>query len=302
MHRQMNNWSPGTIANLKYSLRGFLRWASERGVRQVTDITEEVVEGYRRYLFRKTNLRTGQPIQFETQGSYLSGIAGWISWLHQQQWILTNPASKVERPKNEKRLPAGFLTIEQVESVLNEPDITTPIGLRDKAILETLYSTGIRRAELIALSVYDLQVDRQQLTIRQGKGGKDRIVPIGQRAIEWIEKYLQDSRREFLREPTDVLFLTTRGNSIHTVTLSERVKTYLRSAGITQRGSCHIFRHTMATLMLEGGADVRCLQAMLGHERLTTTQIYTHVTVDHLREVHQKTHPGSMDRRPQQES
>ena len=123
-------------------------------------------------------------------------------------------------------------------------------------------------------------------------------MPIGSRALEWINKYLHDGRAALLAEATDTLFLTSRGNSFHPNNLSALVRGYVVAAGITKPGSCHIFRHTAATLMLEGGADVRSIQTLLGHEQLNTTQIYTHVTIQRLREVHERTHPGAKDRQP----
>ena len=135
--------------------------------------------------------------------------------------------------------------------------------------------------------------------IRQGKGRKDRVVPIGRRALDWLGKYLDSARNELMAEPSETLFLSTRGNSVHPNNLSELVRTYLDAAGIKKRGSCHMLRHTTATLMLEGGADLRSLQTLLGHEQLNTTQIYTHVTIQRLREVHAKTHPAKPDESPE---
>ena len=192
-------------------------------------------------------------------------------------------------------MPSGYLTLDEVETLLGTVDLTTPSGLRDRAILETLYSTGMRRSELIALNLDDIDFERGLVIIRQGKGRKDRVVPIGKRALQWIEKYLADGRPALLDQATDAFFPTTRGNRFHPVNLSSLVRSYLDAAGIQRRGSCHMLRHTTATLMLEGGADLRSIQTLLGHESLNTTQIYTHITIQRLREVHEKTHPGFRD-------
>jgi len=296
---RMNNWSAATIDRRSFSIGRFIAWCDERGINCVSEITTEAVQSYRRGLFHHRNARTGKPITFTTQASYLSGIRHWLGWLCEQGWIKTNPADKVELPKEEHRLPASYLTLSEVETLLSVIDLTTPSGLRDRAILETFYSTGMRRAELINLKLDDLNRESRTITIRQGKGRKDRVVPIGERAMEWIDKYLHDGRPALIDQQTDTLFLTTLGNNFHPNNLSTLVRGYLVAAGITKRGSCHILRHTTATLMMEGGADLRSIQTLLGHQQLNTTQIYTHVGIQRLREVHDRTHPGAKDRKPE---
>lgn len=200
----------------------------------------------------------------------------------------------MELPRREKRLPRQVLTASEAEAVLNQVDVFDPLGLRDRAILETLYSTGMRRMELIGLKVYDLDMERGTVMIRQGKGRKDRMVPIGERAVLWIRKYLADVRPSFATEPDNgTLFFTNYGESIKPNRLSDIVAHYVGEANIGKRGSCHLFRHTMATLMLEHGADIRFIQQMLGHADLSTTQIYTQVSIRKLKEIHAKTHPSA---------
>ncbi len=295
---RMNNWSPRTIDRRAYSLGKFIEWCSDRGIDCVHEITAEAAEAYRRSLYHHRNARTGKPIKFSTQSSYLSAVCHWLAWLNEQGWITDNPAHRIELPRAEHRLPSSYLTLSEVETLLNTVDLTTPSGLRDRAMMETFYATGMRRAELIALQLDDVNAESRVLTIRQGKGRKDRVVPIGNRALEWINKYLHDGRPSMLAEATNTLFLTSRGNAFHPNNLSALVRGYVVAAGITKPGSCHIFRHTAATLMLEGGADLRSIQSLLGHEQLNTTQIYTHVTIQRLREVHERTHPGAKDRKP----
>jgi integrase/recombinase XerD len=152
--------------------------------------------------------------------------------------------------------------------------------------------------ELVNLKLDDLDCDRGLIMIRQGKGRKDRVVPIGKRAIGWLVKYLEDSRPRMIDEPSETVYLTARGNAFNPVTLAQIVRGYFDANGIKRRGACHMLRHTAATLMMEGGADLRSLQTLLGHESLNTTQIYTHVTIDRLREVHAKTHPAGCDTPP----
>jgi len=164
-------------------------------------------------------------------------------------------------------------------------------------MLETLYSTGIRRMELINLCLYDLDVDRGTLMVRQGKGKKDRVVPIGDRAAQWIEKYIHEVRHKLVVDPQNVtLFLTHRGEEFNPNQLTLLVRQYIEAANIGKTGSCHLFRHTMATLLLEAGADVRFIQAMLGHASIETIQIYTRVSIRKLKEIHDAMHPARLER------
>jgi integrase/recombinase XerD len=161
-------------------------------------------------------------------------------------------------------------------------------------MLEILYSSGLRRMELLHLKLYDVDQKHGLVTVREGKGKRDRVVPIGERALAWLDIYLNTLRPEIVRKPDNgIVFLTSNGAQFTPNYLSWLARQYVKSASIGKNGACHIFRHTMATLMLEGGADIRYIQAMLGHVRLDTTQIYTHVSIRKLKEVHEATHPGA---------
>lgn len=169
-----------------------------------------------------------------------------------------------------------------------------PLKLRDRAILEVFYATGMRRRELSNLRLYDLDVGRGTVMIRQGKGRKDRMVPLGERAAAWLDAYVREARPGLAAGPDDgTLFLTRRGARFEPDSLSLLVRAYVEKAGLGKTGSCHLFRHTMATLMLEGGADIRFIQQMLGHSNLNTTEIYTRVSLRKLVEIHAATHPGA---------
>ena len=169
------------------------------------------------------------------------------------------------------------------------------MGLRDRAILEIFYSTGMRRSELMGLGLFDLDRERGTVMIRQGKGKKDRMIPIGERAITWIDRYQTRVRPELVIERGNTtLFLTQAGEAFTPDRLTQLVRGYVKAADIGKTGSCHLLRHTMATLMLENGADIRYIQAMLGHAELSTTQIYTQVSIRKLKEIHSATHPAKV--------
>jgi integrase/recombinase XerD len=221
----------------------------------------------------------------------------WFKWMARNHHILHNPASEVEMPKLGFRLPKAVLTAQEAEQILAQPNIHEPLGLRDRAILETLYSTGMRRQELSNVKIWDVDCERETVMIRQGKGKKDRMIPLGRRAADWLGKYLREARPQLVAEPDDgTLFLTNAGEPLVLGYLTMLVATYVEASGVKKKGACHLWRHTMATLMHEGGADIRFIQAMLGHVDLKATEIYTHVAIRKLQEIHRATHPANLKR------
>jgi len=174
------------------------------------------------------------------------------------------------------------------------PDIRDPLGIRDRAILETFYATGARRSELTNLDLSDLDASNQTLLIRKGKGNKDRLLPIGKTALHWLDQYLEKSRPKLLLEVSEqALFLSGYGQRLSPGYLGNWVAKTIKAADIQKQGSCHLLRHSCATHMHENGADIRVIQQLLGHARLDTTSIYTQVAITHLKEVYQRTHPAA---------
>jgi len=226
-------------------------------------------------------------------------VKSWFRWLARQNHILHNPASELILPRLENRLPKYILTAAETEQVLQQPDITDVEGLRDRAILETFYATGMRRMEVAGLKLYDIDAERGTLMVRLGKGKKDRMIPIGERALAWIDKYIREARAQLLASTEDgTVFLTHLGQPFDRVQLTKLVHTYLIKSKIGKVGGCHLFRHTVATLMLENGADIRVIQEMLGHARLSTTELYTRVSITLLKQVYAATHPAAHLHRP----
>lgn len=289
---RIKNYSENTLDSKTSYLSVFIDWADKRALYRPGDITKPILERYQRHLFyyRKHD---GKPLSTQAQHGAAVAIRAWFKWLAKQNYILYNPASDIELPKLEKRLPKTVLSQREAESVMMQPNIHDPIGIRDRAILEVFYSTGIRRMEMINLSVHDVDADRGVLIVRQGKGKKDRVIPIGKRATDWTEKYIYDVRPDYITGADEgVLFLNRYGLPIHKGNLTTLVRRYIKDAKVYKGGACHVFRHTMATLMLDNGADIRYIQAMLGHVKLETTQIYTQVSIKRLKEVHNLTHPA----------
>jgi len=284
--------TPRTVHNRDRLLRRFIYWCGERDLDRPQDITRPILERYRRHLYhrRKPN---GEPLTFATQQQQLSAIKAFFKWLAQENYILSNPASEIELPRVHRKLPKHVLTAEEVERIVAQTGLRGELGIRDRAIIETLYSTGLRRCEIVQLKIYDVDVLNGTLMVREGKGRKDRMVPLGERAGSWINKYLESVRPTLVIEPDEGwLFLHEYGEAFKKNRLSDLVRKYIDQSGVAKSGACHIFRHTMATLMLDNGADIRHIQAILGHSQLSTTEIYTHVSIQKLKAVHALTHPA----------
>lgn len=289
----IKNYSAQTIVGRKRDLHQFNQWCEARHLNRAQDITKPILERYQRHIFyyRKVN---GKPLSFGRQGVMMISVKGFFKWLTKSNHILYNPASEIELPKLGGRLPREILTPEEVETILCQPDTRNIAGIRDRALLETLYATGIRRAELSALDVSDINAQRGTLFVNQGKGRKDRVIPIGERALAWIEKYMTATRIQLcIDQDNKALFLSVRGQRLSPEVLGPLVRNYIKAANINKTGSCHLFRHTLATTMLDNGADIRFIQEILGHVKLETTQQYTHVSITKLKEIYNATHPAA---------
>jgi len=289
--RTMGYREAGVVLRRK-ALRRFVGWANERGLCSVSTLTLPLLERYQRdlFLYRKAN---GGSLAMTSQQLLLVPLKGFFKWLARCGRVPANPAADLALPRKPLRLPARVLSVSEVDRLIREADTATPWGVRDRALLEILYSTGMRRAELAALRIPDWNRERGSIAIRQGKGGRDRVVPIGMRATTWLDRYLASVRPSLALEPDEgTLFLTDYGEAFLKNRMGDLVRRYLGWAGIRTPGACHQLRHACATHMLENGADIRYIQALLGHADLRSTQIYTQVSITKLREVHAATHPA----------
>jgi integrase/recombinase XerD len=292
------NYSERTIEGRIRNINLFIAWAEARDVTRPVEVTRPILERYLRYLFHLRQ-KNGKPLSWPAQIGRVTPLKALFRWLTRENVLLSNPASDLDMPRHEHRLPKAVLTIEEVERVLGQPDVRTQLGLRDRAMIEVLYSTAMRRAELANLTVFDVDRDRGTIMIRRGKGKRDRVVPAGERALAWIERYLEEVRPSLVVPPDPgALFLTYLGEPFTLMVLSALVRGYVDAADLGKKGACHLFRHTAATLMLENGADIRYVQELLGHAKITTTQIYTRVSIRKLKQVHADTHPGARLNRP----
>jgi integrase/recombinase XerD len=292
----VNGYSPDTVRTRRIAIRRFLHWLYTQGIADPREVRRSTLVDYQRALFvhRKRN---GQPMALSSQIGCLAPLKTWFKWLSRERHIGRDPALAMRLPKLPRRLPRALLSVREVESILAQPDPSTPAGLRDRAMLELLYSTGLRRMEIARLAPQDVDLVRRIVFVREGKGRRDRVVPLGERACDWMRRYTEAACAPLPADPAAALFLTDQGNPVSREFVASRVKRYMHRAGVRKTGSAHLFRHACATHMLDNGADIRIIQALLGHARLETTELYTHVSIRKLCKVHAATHPTGRIRR-----
>ncbi|MEA1961768.1 MAG: site-specific tyrosine recombinase XerD [Bacillota bacterium] len=227
-----------------------------------------------------------------TMARKLASLRSFVRYLCRENILETNPIANVSTPRQEKKLPS-FLYPVELELLLNAPDKTKQIGRRDRAILETLYAAGLRVSELVGLNISDLHLQQEYIKVT-GKGNKERLAPMGSQAVLAMEEYLTLGRSFLLEkncESSEAVFLNRFGTRLSERSIRNIINKYVEEVAINQKVSPHTFRHTFATHLLNGGADLRSVQELLGHVKLSTTQIYTHVTKDNIKSIHSETHP-----------
>lgn len=288
------NYSLHTIKNQRCFFGKFLKWCEARGIERPGEVTQELIERFQRNLYQHVDEKTGEGYSVNTQREVGMAVHSLFRWMKKRGHLRNNPAADIELPRSEQRLPKHALTIQEVEKILSLPDIEQPEGIRDRAILEVFYSTGIRREELSKIKVYDIDPRQQTIMVRQGKGKRDRLLPIGERALMWVDKYLKDARPVLVQNPDHgYLFVALRfGYPMTARRVGEVAKYYVDEAKLDKKGACHLFRHAMATHFLENGAEVKFIQQMLGHKNMASTDAYANMSVRKLLEVHAELHPA----------
>jgi len=285
-------YSPETLRSRQTDLWRFLTFARAADLSEIVQIQAPEVMAYRRWM---QGLGT---LGIKSQRDSLQHLRHFLQWAMRRDLIQRVPEAELRLLRTGQRLPRHVMRLCDVERLLSTPDTRTRSGLRDRTILEVFYSTGIRRKELVNLRLDDIHAERGLLLIREGKGRKDRYVPIGQRALTWLSAYLERVRVHWIG-PNDrgALFLSAKCEPITVKTLGTLVGGYFRLAGFTSPGAnCHALRHSMATHLMENGADIRAVQDILGHASISSTQIYTHVSQTRAKEVHARCHPMERSR------
>lgn len=275
--------SPNTIAAYGRDLSGFMKYLKENGITSQDQLTDTIMTSYLNHL-RESGASPN------SVSRKVSAIRTFCKFSCREGYSKRDYTSNLTGMKGIKRLP-GVLDAEEVSRLLDQPDTRTPAGARDRAMLETIYASGLRVTELITLKISDVNLGVGFIRCF-GKGSKERIIPLGKVAIEYLNRYLLSGRQSFVRAGSqEYLFLTNRGTRMSRVGFWKIIKKYAASAGITKHLTPHTLRHSFATHLLQGGADLRSIQEMLGHADISTTQIYTHVTRDKLKETYRKSHP-----------
>lgn len=276
----------------RQELRKFLRRLVMRGVPDFSLVTKQDILDYQNYLAQQKT-REGKPYKINTIRDYLVTVWCLFRFLTNYEFIQKNPCATLEPLKKEQGLPRVLMTQAEVQKILNAPDILTPVGIRDKAIMEVLYSTGMRANELANLTLGDIDFGSGTVKIMQPKGGVSfqRVVPIGLIACEWIKRYVSESRPLINKQNKSYLFFTTGGNQIDSSTLGQILKEYIFRVGLRKNITSHSFRVTCATHMLKNDADIRYVQEQLGHHSITSTQLYTRLIPKDLKRIHEKCHP-----------
>ncbi len=273
--------SSNTVTAYRNDLESFGLWLERQGL--IAERCER--SDLRRYL---TELRGGG-LAARSAARALAALRGLYRHMLEQGTTRQDPTLELESPKLMKSLP-HFLSAEEVDALLGAPEVGEPLGLRDRAMLETLYATGVRVSELVGLKTGQLRLDPGFVRV-WGKGSKERIVPVGSEARAWLARYLEEARPGLDRHRSDVLFLSNRGEGMTRQRFWQLITLYGKGVGIATHLSPHTLRHSFATHLLEHGADLRAVQAMLGHADISTTEIYTHITRERLRQLYDRAHP-----------
>ncbi|MFB0932857.1 MAG: site-specific tyrosine recombinase XerD [Pseudomonadales bacterium] len=275
--------SQNTLDSYQRDLKALTKWLDESN-RSLQSVRRED-------LLKYLADRMGSGIKARSTARALSCLRSFYRYLLREKVIKVDPTLRIDNPKLGRPLPDS-LTESDVERLLAAPDLTTPIGIRDRAMLEVLYACGLRVTELVSLRLTDMNL-RQGVLRVMGKGSKERLVPLGEEAISWLQRFIQDSRDELLKKnlSEDVVFPSNQGKMMTRQTFWHRIKIHAQDAGIKKKLSPHTLRHAFATHLVNHGADLRVVQLLLGHSDLSTTQIYTHIAQQRMKELHAEHHP-----------
>jgi integrase/recombinase XerD len=292
---QYQGWSTRTIETYSNNIQQFTEFLkNETETQSVEDINPNNLFKYQHFVHNR-RLKSGKSISISSIHTKLVSIRSFLQFLYMNRKINFKPDLIIRLPVKRQPLPKNILSEKQIERLLSEPDVSKLLGLRNKAIIELLYASGIRNMELRNLTINDINLDQMQITIRRGKNRKDRVIPMGEIAADWIDKYINSARYQlFSSSSENILFLSKSGKKITRANLIWIISKYSHRAGLAVPVTPHTLRHTCATHMLKNGADIRYIQEILGHASVATTQIYTRVIITDLQRVFRETHPRAV--------
>jgi len=294
-HLLARNYSPATVESYRCLLKDFIGFLLTKGVSDVRGITTTNITDYQIHRLQKPN-NCGKPCGVGSRNNALKAVKAFCRYLHKQGFIGDDPAKDVDFARMPKRLPRNILTFSEMRKLLQTPDRQSLLGQRDRCMMELLYSSGLRNRELRTLKLTDLNLEEGILQVVDGKGHKDRYVPVGRVACRHLAHYIAVVRPLLLgKGSADTVFLSLRGKPLGMSAVINAVERYVRLAGIKKTITPHSFRHTCATHLLQNKANIRHIQEILGHVSLQTTQIYTSVTIQELKDAHTSCHPRNLD-------
>jgi integrase/recombinase XerD len=283
-----------TIEGKEFNLKQFERWHSKNYGSNLCDITDDTIDAYKHYLIEYVNPQTKKVIGKATRRNKLTAVKTFCERLFELWYFDVNPTARLRLPKRPTTVIKGILQPEEINAISSQAKLHGVRGIRDNAIVQTYFSTSIRRCELAKLKLNHLNEEAEVILIEQGKGEQDRIVPIASDTVKLIQEYLNNVRSDLQNlKSGNVLFLDDNGREFTGSQLTALIKKYKQRAGIDKPGSCNLFRHTGATTMLENDADLPTIQKILGHSDISTTQKYLHVSIHKMIAVYKKTHPSA---------
>ncbi len=292
-HLRLRNRTAKTIRAHVVRLQSFFRFAAARGKPSYRTVDRTLILEYRNFLAGHVSIRKPSSC-VAVRNQFLAVVLGFFRFLAYREVIPTNPGNGIRYARVPIRLPRRIPSPSDMDRILAQPSINTPRGLRDRAILEVLYSCGLRKEELMSLTIPAVNLEERRVEVWTGKGSRDRVVPMGAMAVHYVRQYIDRARPFLVRpdSPTDMLFLSRSGKRLSKNSLLEITQPYAASAGLGSAGiTPHTFRHAFATHLIQNGANLRHVQEMLGHAKISSTQIYVHLTIADLKRVHHKTHP-----------
>jgi integrase/recombinase XerD len=297
-HLESRNYSPETLRTQQVYFNRFGEFLAEARITDLQAVTATTLADFQRWIFYQPTVR-GTARAVSSQNRVLSGIKSLFAFLVHEGYLAHNPAQDLHLSREPDALPKNVLTPEEARKILEAPDTHTRVGYRDRTLLEVLYATGIRKAELRHLTVAAVNLEEELLRVNRGKGGKDRVVPLSRIACQYLENYIKVIRPELLHgKQTETLFVSVRhGLPIGVNGIAPIIEKYVRLAGVKKRVTCHLWRHSCATHLLKNDANLRHVQEMLGHKSLATTERYLRLTITDLKEAHRKFHPREQQER-----
>ena len=295
-HAKRKKFKENTVNDYNYTIMTFVKFLRKNypDTRDITDVSRDIIVSYEKYLVVMKDSR-GKVLSRNRRRRYLANLKIFYRYLEKEEKIIINPTSNIAMPGEKKSILKDILTVEEMDILLKSCSDDSIKTVRDRAILELLYSTGIRSDELCNILIEDIDFSGNILFVRKGKMGNERLIPFGTSANYWVRKYIEKVRPLINGPGRDFLFVSMNGNMLKPQALLDLIKKWTFVSGIKKNVTAHTFRHTCASHMLKGNADIRYVQKQLGHKRLSTTEKYLRVEITDLKEVHERTHPREQD-------